>query len=213
MGRRMDKVRKVAFFSLLMWIGIVPRAQAEPIEVTSPALKKVPLRGERALGRLIVYADFRTHRIVVDGAEYPAYLSDIGIEVTSNEIHEVSVTSSGGLEKSYRVSIDPGQVMALYVDLGKGKQKADKKGREASKNDVKKDDAKVGYLSVTAESEAQIYIDGKLISSKTPLKKHEVDVGSHTVRVYFFDTRKFSKSREVYISKGVSMSINFTKDN
>ena len=102
----------------------------------------------------------------------------------------------------------------LYVDLGStaAAKPAEAPKKEEEKKDEKKDDATTGYVTITAESEAQIYIDGKLVASKTPLKKHEVNVGSHTIRVYFFDTRKFSKSREVYVGKGASMSLNFTKE-
>ena len=102
--------------------------------------------------------------------------------------------------------------MALYTPffILLSAKKDDKK--ESKKDDNKKDDASVGYLSITAESEGQVYIDGRLASSKTPLKKHEVTAGSHKVRVYFFDTRKFSKERAVYVGKGVSMSLNFAKD-
>ena len=160
------------------------------------------------MGRLVVQANFSSHHIKVDGAEYPAYLLDTGIEVTSNELHEIVVTNGAGAEKKYHVSVNPNETMMLYVDLG-----STQNNNKNNKKEEKKDDAATtGYLSITAESEAQIYIDGKLVSSKTPLKKHEVKTGSHTVRVYFFDTRKFSKSREIYVGKGANMNLNFTKD-
>ena len=183
----------------------------DPVEVSSPELRRVKVEADRPTGRLIIYANYSSHRVIVDGAEFPAYLSDSGIEVTSNEIHEVTVVNSGGVEKKYRLSVNPGQTLALYVDFGATKAKKDDK-KESKKDDNKKDDASVGYLSITAESEGQVYIYGRLASSKTPLKKHEVTAGSHKVRVYFFDTRKFSKERDVYVGKGVSMSLNFAKD-
>ncbi len=187
-------------------------ALCDPVDVSSPALRRVKVDAGRAMGRLIVYANYSSHRVIVDGAEFPAYLSDSGIEVTSNAIHEVTVISGGGIEKKYQLSVNPGQTLALYVDFGSAKAKKDAKKDDKKDDKKKKDDASTGFLSITAESEAQVYIDGRLASSKTPLKKHEVSVGSHTVRVYFFDTRKFSKSREVYVGKGVSMSLNFTKE-
>lgn len=206
-----NRFRRVSYFILLLGIsmGAVCEVHANPVEVTSPELKKIRVESDRPMGRLIIYANYSSHRIIVDGAEFPAYLSDSGIEVTSNEIHEVTVISSGGVEKKYRLSVNPSQTLALYVDFGSTKPK-DKAG--SNKNDKKKEEAAMGFLTITAESEAQVYIDGRLASSKTPLRKHEVNVGSHTVRVYFFDTRKFSKSREVYVGKGVSMSLNFSKD-
>ncbi len=163
------------------------------------------------MGRIFVQVNFSSHKIIVDGAEYPAYLADYGIEVTSNELHDVTVSNSAGAEKKYRLSVNPNETLMLYVDLGSA-TKSNTPKKEEEKKDEKKDDASTGFVTVTAESEAQIYIDGKLVTSKTPLKKHEVEVGSHTVRVYFFDTRKFSKSREVYVGKGSSMSLNFTKE-
>lgn len=160
------------------------------------------------MGRIFIQANFSSHKIVVDGAEYPAYLSDMGIEVTSNVLHDVTVSNASGAEKKYRLSVNPGETLMLYVDLGGVKNKSG----NGNKNDNKKDPAATGFLTVTAESEAQIYIDGKLVASKTPLKKHELATGSHTVRVYFFDTRTFSKSRDIYVGKGATMSLSFTKD-
>ena len=194
---------------LMCYIGLFATlpvlAQADPVKVESPALRKIKVNPVRPMGRLFIRTNFSSHRIIVDGAEYPAYLDDTGIEITSNELHEVTV-SKGETEKTYKFSVNPNEAIVLYVDLG-GNSKA-----ASPAKDKKKDETAVGYLNITAETEAQIYIDGKLISSKTPLNKHEVTSGSHTVRVYFFDTRKFSKSREVYVGKGVTMSLNFTKE-
>lgn len=195
---------------LAMALAMAPAAVfAEPIEVSSPDLRPIQVKSNRAMGRILVKANFSSHRISVDGAEYPAYLSEYGIEVTSNELHDITVTNNAGVEKKYRLSVNPGETMMLYVDLG-GTQKDNK---DKKKDDKKQNnDATTGFLTVTAESEAQVYIDGKLLSAKTPLKKHEVPTGSHTIRVYFFDTKKFSKSREIYVGKGATMSMNFTKD-
>ena len=70
----------------------------DPVEVSSPELRRVKVEADRPTGRLIIYANYSSHRVIVDGAEFPAYLSDSGIEVTSNEIHEVTVVNSGGVE-------------------------------------------------------------------------------------------------------------------
>jgi hypothetical protein len=192
---------------------ICPSAFAEPTEVSSRDLRPVKIKPNRAMGRILIHVNFSSHHIRVDGAEYPAYLADYGIEVTSNELHDVVVSNSAGAEKKYRLSVNPGETMMLYVDLGStAATGSSEPKKEEKKDDKKKDDASTGFLSITAESEAQIYIDGKLVSSKTPLQKHEINTGSHTVRVYFFDTRKFSKSREIYVGKGANMSLNFTKD-
>ena len=192
------------FLTAMAWVMAPALANAEPVEVSSPDLRPVRVKDQRAMGRILIQTNFSSHRVIVDGAEYPAYLSDYGIEVTSNTLHDITVSNSTGAEKKYRLSVNPGETMMLYVDLGGAKKE--------KKEDKKKEDASTGYLTITAESEAQIYIDGKLVSAKTPLKKHEVSTGSHTVRVYFFDTRKFSKSREIYVGKGATMSMNFTKD-
>lgn len=205
----MHHLRITAFF--LSILAFSANAYAEPTDVTSPDLRPIKVKPERAMGRIQVQVNFSSHHIKVDGAEYPAYLADYGIEVTSNELHEIVVSNSAGAEKKYKLSVNPNETMMLYVDLG-GEKKAEPRKEEEKKEDKKKDDASTGFLTITAETEAQIYIDGKLVSSKTPLKKHEVSTGSHTVRVYFFDTRKFSKSREIYVGKGATMSMNFTKD-
>ena len=97
---------------------------------------------------------------------------------------------------------NPAETPMLNEDLG-----------EANSGDnTNKDKVTTGFLTVTTDSEALIYVDSKLVDSKTPLEKHEVNTGSHTVRVYFFDTRKFSKSRDINVEKGATMSLSFTKD-
>ena len=200
------------YSTLLMIVGCLlgPDVMADPVEVSSPDLRPITVKSDRAMGKLYIQANFSSHHIVVDGAEYPAYLVDYGIEVTSNEIHEVTV-SNGKAEKTYKFSVNPKESMMLYVDLGASTSKP--QAKEEKKTDEKKsDDGNIGYMTVTAESEAQIYIDGKLISAKTPLRKHEVTPGSHTVRVYFIDSRTFSKSREIYVGKGATMSLNFVKE-
>ncbi len=195
-------------FVIAVSFASIQTAQAEPKDYASPDLRQIRVKPARAMGRILIQANFSAHRVIVDGAEYPAYLLDTGIEVTSNELHDITVSNTSGAEKKYRLSVNPNETLMLFVDLG-GAKKNDKK--DAKKDDKKQDDAATGFLTITAETEAQIYIDGKLVSSKTPLKKHEVSTGSHTVRVYFFDTRKFSKSREIYVGKGATMSLNFNK--
>ena len=195
----------------ILFSSVSGTSYADPQDYSSRGLRPVAVKPDRAMGRLVVQANFSSHRIRVDGAEYPPYLLDSGIEVTSNELHEVTV-SNGSAERKYRVSVNPRETMMLYVDLGKTQAKKDDKKKDDKKDDKKKDEAMTGFLTVTADAEAQVYVDGKLISSKTPLNKHQVNTGSHTVRVYFFDTRKFSKSREVYVGRDANMSTHFAKE-
>ena len=97
--------------------------------------------------------------------------------------------------------------MILYVDLGA--KKTVKKDSKAAKTE---DKTAKGLVTVTAVTESQIYIDGKLVSSKTPLTRYEIPTGTHTVRVYFLDTKKFSKSRDVYVGKAAQISVHFNRD-
>lgn len=206
---RRFSTRLLNFMTLLLITscGWGHEAFCEPHEVSSPDLKKIKVKQNRAPGRLIIYANYATHKILLDEEEVPAYLSDIGVEVSSNVIHKIKVTADS-TERLYQVSVDPGQTMVLYVDLGS--KKAVKKDDTSKKK--KNDDGTKGFVTITAESDAQVYVDGKLVSAKAPVKKHEVSTGSHTVRVYFLDTKKFSKSREVYVGKNATMSVHFTKD-
>ena len=124
--------------TLLLAACLPATALAEPVEVSSPDLRPVRVRPDRPMGRLIIYANYSTHRILVDGSEFPVYLADSGIEITSNEIHEIVAINASGAEKKYRVSVEPAQTLALYVDLG-GAQKADKKKDDKpAKKDEKK---------------------------------------------------------------------------
>ena len=190
-------------FSLLL---MGSNAYAKPHNISSPELRPVTVNADRAPGRLIIYANYATHRILLDDAEVPDYLSDIGVEVSSNELHKIRVIAEDR-ERTYKISVNPGQTMALYVDLG-----AKKTVKKDNKNTKNQDKTAKGLVTVTAVTESQIYIDGKLVSSKTPLTRYEVATGTHTVRVYFLDTKKFSKSRDVYVGKAAQISVHFNRD-
>jgi len=198
---------------LCFWLclALCASAQANPREISSPDLPSVVVRSDRAPGRLVVKANFRTHTVRVNATEYTRDLEDIGMVVPSNELHVIKV-SNGRAEREYRVAVNPGQTLVLYVDLGSTAASARPAQPAAAEPTEAPTDAALGFLTVTTETDAQVYVDGKLISSKSPLNKHEVTSGSHTVRVYFLDTRRFSKSREVFVGKGATMSLHFGKD-
>lgn len=69
----------------------------------------------------------------------------------------------------------------------------------------------VGFLTVNASPTAQVYLDGKLVASKTPLAKHELDAGSHTVRVFFIEDKKFSETKRATITDGRHVNLYFQK--
>ena len=47
-------------------------AFCDPHQITSPDLKKIKVKQDRAPGRLIIYANYATHRVLLDDAEIPA---------------------------------------------------------------------------------------------------------------------------------------------
>ena len=70
-----------------------------------------------------------------------------------------------------------------------------------------------GFVSIAAESESQVYIDGKLIPVKAPIESYQLASGTHTIRLYFFDIRRFSKSIEIKVQKDTITTLQFTYDN
>lgn len=204
---------KVAAFGCLC-LAPIRAGWCEPVEVSSPQLRQIKVDDDRPTGRIIIYANYSSHRVIINGVEFPGDMSDRGVEVVSNEIHEVKVVSSGGVEKKYRLSVNPGQTLALYVDFGATKAKKDE-NKGDGKDDSKKDDVGIGYLTVRAEVESQVFIDGRVAPKHTPLIKHPVKSGMHSVKVQFLDPNgrgKFSKTKELHVAEGQTMSLTFSKE-
>ena len=71
------------------------------------------------------------------------------------------------------------------------------------------DDVELGRISVLAEPDAQVFIDGDVISTSTPLVDHELPPGTYEVKVYFISLRRFSEERQVRVSAGRTRSVVF----
>lgn len=161
-------------------------------------------------GHLLIRANFKTHSIKINGEPYPSLFKDVGIDLPPNKVHQISVsTNDGAFTKNYQVSLDPGENLVLFLEISAENPK-NKKNEPAKEK--KKEDAGEGYVSVTAVADAQVYLDGKMISGKVPLRKYAVTAGSHSVRVFFTETKKNSKTREVYIAKGATMNLHFNEE-
>ncbi|MCL2324876.1 MAG: hypothetical protein FWC40_00010 [Proteobacteria bacterium] len=195
----------------LLCFALYSSAQANPRQISSPDLPSVVVRSDRAPGRLVVRTNFRTHTVRVNATEYTRDLEDVGMVVPSNELHVIKV-SNAQAEREYRVAVNPGQTLVLYVDLGSTVTSVRQAQPAAPGQPEAPTEAAMGFLTVTTETDAQVYVDGKLVTAKGPLNRHEVTSGSHTVRVYFIDSRRFSKSREVFVGRGATMSLHFGKD-
>ena len=70
-----------------------------------------------------------------------------------------------------------------------------------------------GFVNIATDYESQVYIDGKLIPVKAPLESYQLASGPHTIRLYYFDVRKFSKSLEINISKDTITKLQFAYGN
>jgi hypothetical protein len=71
------------------------------------------------------------------------------------------------------------------------------------------DDEGEGTLSVQAIPYGQVWIDGRMVASETPLMNHDLSAGPHQVKVYFVQLRQFSEERTVSIEAGASRTITF----
>ena len=84
------------------------------------------------------------------------------------------------------------------------------KGSKGRKGDAKKDEAAPGFLTITADENAQIYIDGMYVASRTPLRNHKLRAGKYGVRVYFLEARKFSRAFSVSIDSGKTATLHLS---
>jgi len=81
--------------------------------------------------------------------------------------------------------------------------------RSEDDDDDDSGEADMGRLSIRAEPEGQVFIDGRVVATSTPLLDHELSPGTHTVKVYFVADRQFSPERRVRVEAGETRSVFF----
>jgi serine/threonine protein kinase len=67
----------------------------------------------------------------------------------------------------------------------------------------------MGRLSVRAEPDGQVFVNGQVVATRTPLLNHELEPGTHRVKVYFVELRRFSEERRVRVVAGETRSVYF----
>ena len=66
-----------------------------------------------------------------------------------------------------------------------------------------------GSLTVRAIPYGQVWVDGRMVASETPLSGLPLPPGDHRVKVYFVEPRAYSEERVVRIEPGQSANANF----
>ena len=66
-----------------------------------------------------------------------------------------------------------------------------------------------GSLTVRAIPYGQVWVDGRMVASETPLNGLPLPPGDHRVKVYFVEPRAYSEERVVRIEPGQSANANF----
>ncbi len=81
-------------------------------------------------------------------------------------------------------------------------------GKKSAK--TSRSDGKTGYLTVRViDGDGKVYINGKMVSSKTPLTKHSLAKGRYRVKVYFPMLKRYSSERTVEIAAGKTRRVIF----
>ena len=65
------------------------------------------------------------------------------------------------------------------------------------------------YLTVGAIPWGKVYVDRRMVAPETPLLKHKVSAGRHTVKVYYPSLRRFSKVEKVSVRPGQTKKLFF----
>ena len=111
----------------------------------------------------------------------------------------------------------------LQVWGGSGKKSGGKsQGADAASGGDKKDgslnvwggssseEAAVGRLNVrVVDGQGKVWIDGKVVSTKTPLMRYSLPKGRHKVKVYYTDLKRYSDTRTVIIRPGEVQTVIF----
>jgi len=162
---------------------------------------------------IIVHAPSKRSKVTIDDKPYPMRNAR-GVMVTAGEYHEIKVIDTdSSMVKCYHLKLAPGEARVLMVDLAAGQAKSSgprKPGRSSNKGNKQDSETEgKGFLTVNARPEAQVYVDGKLVSKSTPMTRQELDVGSHTVRVFYISEREFSETRRAVVTEGRHISLFF----
>lgn len=191
-----------------------------------PSKKKAQDSGQKKLNArdaafIIVQADFSNVSVTIDGKPYPVH-SEVGALVTPGKLYEVVVTDSRtNTTARYQVQLARGEARLIMAALASTApaggaavarpqpQPTAQVSEPVEGEPVTGQEAGAGYLTVNATPTAQVYIDGKLVASKTPLVKHQVQPGNHTVRVYYVDEKKFSETKRAMITEGRHVNLYF----
>ena len=209
----------VALTASWLLVTPAPLASAEPNDEAARSRTGQKINPKDA-AFIIVRADFRKTAITVNDKPYPQH-SKVGAAVAPDRTHEVVVTDTGSqTTKRYRVRLKKGEARIIIVDISGGTPfsaratpaKSKGKASKAGKKEGKEKAEGKGFLTVNASPSAQVYIDGKLVSSSTPLVKHSVKTGNHTVRVYYVDLKKFSETKRAKITEGRHINLYFNSD-
>ena len=163
---------------------------------------------------IIVKAPFKTTTVTVNDVPYPQN-SKVGAVVSPNKSYVVVVTdTTSNTTKRYKVKLEKGEARVFIVDFSSasGSSSAPKSNKAtASSRTPKKEKAAEGdgFLTVNANPEGQVYVDGKLVASKTPLTKYPIKEGTHSVRVYYVEQRKFSETKRAKVAKDKHVNLFF----
>jgi hypothetical protein len=65
------------------------------------------------------------------------------------------------------------------------------------------------YITVNSAPWGAVYVDGKKVSSDTPLYRHPVPAGRHEVKVFFPDRGAYSAPHRVDLSPGEVETLGF----
>ncbi|MDX9719237.1 MAG: PEGA domain-containing protein [Myxococcota bacterium] len=171
---------------------------------------------------IVVNAKHDQYTVTINDKAYPRS-SKIGAAVAPNKVHEVVVThNTSKSSKRYRLKLKKGESRVLIVDIsgssttGAVASQAVPSQPAAATSDAQSEEPaegagpNEGFITVNAEPPGQVYIDGKIVSSRTPLVKHKVSAGNHSVRVYYVDLRKFSETKKAVVSEGRHLSMSFS---
>lgn len=190
---------------------VAPSAYAEPKHTE----KKSKKHTAKDAAYIVVQATFSTTTVTINDQPYPEN-SKVGAVVVANKPYEVVVTDTkSSSTKRYMVTLERGEARVIIVDLsggtagGGGSPHPTTVTANQAVPAAEADGSSSGFLTVNASPTAQVYIDGKLVASKTPLVKHTVGMGNHTVRVYYVDLKKFSETKRAMISEGRHVNLYF----
>lgn len=174
------------------------------------------------MAQLVVITNFDNTEVTINGTTYPyewIYNEQAGVLVPADRFYEIIVATSPEQRRTFRMTLDEGEMRILVVDVENIGQAAPARPTPVSRTDLRnadeegdedeEEEAQIGYLGVSSSPRGIVYVDGESTGQRTPARRIELEPGRHEVQVMYDEAEELSEVKHVLIRSGVNTNVFF----